>query len=367
VAADNDDPIPYGRTRARLTSGSILRIQVIYVPSGAYAGVPEEDDFPATIGFGQLDLAITWTANDATVETATVELPLVVSNAEDHAALTGPGEAWQEARVLVRTVAPPVDLSDDAEANRWTISPSVEIDAFTRGSVRIVDLIVYEVPYQVAMESDDTEWTSHVFATGDVNGTSGAASNRPKTRRSETTPDGNPRGGTLQTIAVAREQRRRFGPYLIDWTNYQERSAGLSTGLEPLVVVGSSSELRCIFDVTLTEHDPAREGLSVSCGGYARAYRDSNGHVLGTEDSEAAIRVLFRVYGSVSAGTGRVLLKTAEDSFVEVRLTTSNGWHEGWGWLAVGLNPSDTRVAQVFVEGAGTYSIEAFTLEHYRG
>ena len=362
---ESHNQVLYGRTRARLTSGSMLRVQVVYVPGG-----------PLVSGeglSGQLDLAITWTADDATVETHTVELPLEVSANTDHAALTGAGEAWGEARTLVRTITPPVDLTDDVEANRWTISPSVEIDAYTRGSVRIVDFIVFEVPFQVSMESDDAEWTSHVFATGEIGDSSGAASNRPRTRRSETDPDGNPRGGTLLTMDVAAQQRQRFGPYLLRWTNYQETLAapaiGLdpSTGLEPLEVTGSSSELRCIFDITLTEHDPAREGLSVACGGYARPYRDSNGHVLGTEDAEAAIRVLFRVYGSVSAGTGRVLCKTAEDSWVEVTLTTSNGWHEGWGWMQVGLNPSDVTVAQVFVEGSATFSIEAFTLEHYRG
>ena len=116
------------------------------------------------------------------------------------------------------------------------------------------------------------------------------------------------------------------------------------------------------------EYDADREGFSVSCGGYARPYRDNNGHFLGDEDAEAAVPVVLRVYGSVSSGTGRVLLKTAADSWVEVELTSTEGWREGGGWLAVGINPSDVKVAQVFVGGASTtFSIEALTLEVYPG
>ena len=66
----------------------------------------------------------------------------------------------------------------------------------------------------------------------------------------------------------------------------------------------------------------------------------------------AAVPVVWRVYGAAKHPC-RLRLMTAEHSWVEVELSTSGGWHEGWGWLTVGINPSDPVVAQVFVDAIG--------------
>ncbi len=354
--------IAYGVGRARLTSGCFLRGSVLFLPSGGVGG----DTVTPDLAEGTLRLIVTWTAEDATTETHTVNVDLPVSADETFDVASGNGAAWGELRSLQFTLQPPVDLSDDAEANRWSISPTVEIDAYQVGGSRIVDLCLYEEPVQVCMESDDTTWTSHIFGVGDVDAATQAASVRPITRRSETTPDGNPRGGTRQVMDVAREQRERFGPLLCAWGNYQEVTSTATVGLVGLSRVGSATNMVGLFDVTQTGYDATREGLSVSCGGYARDYRGNSGHLLGAEDAEAVIPVVFRVYGEVDGTPGptaRIRLHTSDHSWVEVELTTTAGWHEGWGQLKVGINPSDPIVAQVFVDGDETVEIYGFTLQ----
>ena len=360
--------VPYGVGRARLTSGNFLRASVLWAPSGGVGG----DTVSPDEGGGTLRLDITWTADDGTTETDTVEIDMSASTHDDFDEPTGAGAAWGELYTWDVDIVPPVDLSDAAEANRWTVSPTVEVEAYQVGGSRIVDFALYEAAHGVTFESDDDTWTSHVFSVGDPSEPSPVTTQRPRIRRNETTPDGNPRGGTWMTIDVAREQRERFGPVLLSWGNYQETTSTATGGLDGLQRTGSASTLVSLFDSTLTEYDADREGLSVSCGGYARPYRDSNGHVLGAEDAEAAIPVVLRVYGDSTLDT-RVRLMTAEDSWVEVELTTSTGWHEGWGWLKVGLNPSDPVVAQVFVDAIGasggsvpTVDVLAFELEWLR-
>lgn len=354
--------IAYGVCRARLTSGCFLRGSVLFEPAGGVGG----DTATPDLAGGSVHMDLTWTAEDTTTETDEIDVSFPTSILDDFDEATGDGEAWGHLYRLDFDILPPVDLTDDAEANRWTISPTVAIDAYQVGGPRIVDFVLYEVPYGVTFESDDTEWSSHVFATGDVDDASQASSPRPRTRRSETSPDGNPRGGTRLTMDVAREQRLRFGPSLLTWGNYQEDTSTFNTGLVALTRTGSSSNLVGLFDSSMTAYDADREGLSVSCGGYARPYRDTNGHVLGTEDAEAAVPVVFRVYGSSDASTVRLRLMTADHSWVEVELTTTTGWHEGWGWLKVGINPSDPVVAQVFVDGPQDAEVFGFQLELMR-
>ena len=366
-APDPDTQVAYGVSLSQLTSGCLLRGSVLYLPSGGVGLSPAEiaAGNPPEEGGGTLRLIVTWTADDATTETHTVNVDLPVSVEEEFEVATGNGAAWGELRSLQFALRPPVDFADDAEANRWTVSPTVEIDAYQVGGSRIVDFCLYEEPVQICMESDDTDWTSHVFGVGDVDASTQAASVRPRTRRSETTPDGNPRGGTRHTMDVAREQRERFGPMLCAWGNYQEATGDEDTGLVGLSRVGSASSMVGLFDVTQTAYDADREGLSVSCGGYARDWRGNSAGLLGTEDAEAVIPVAFRVYGEVTgvSGTARIRLHTSDHSWVEVELTTTVGWHDGWGQLKVGINPSDPIVAQVFVDGDETVEVYGFTLQ----
>lgn len=344
---------PYAYSRARLTSGCFLRGTVAFLPAGS-AGI-----FDNFYGAGALQLDVTWTADDATTETHTVTVSFPVSTRALFAVSTADGAAFGEMRTLDFVIRPPVDLTTALEANRWTVSPTVEILAQQVDAARIVDLAIYEEPVQVCFESDDADWSSHVFGVGDVDSSTGAASARPRTRRSETDPDGNPRGGARQTMDVARAQRERFGPSLIRWTNYQEGTGNLAA----LQRTGTASGLVGLFDVSQTAWDPDLPGLSVSCGGYAREWRHNNAGLLGTEDAEAVIPVVFGVYGSTSSGTTRVRFQTSEHSWVECLLTTTAGWREAWGHLKVGLNASDPVIGQVFVQGAQTVDVSGFTLE----
>jgi hypothetical protein len=346
--------LDFHRCNVRLTPGSMLQVSVLYLPSGGVDGTPNNPDG----AMGRLRLQLTWTADDATTETQDYDIALPNSTNDNFDELSGAGAAWGELRELSLVIIPPVDLTDDAEGNRWTISPQVECHTVYMGGARVVDFCIFERPYQAVMESDDTEWCSHVFATGDMEAASGAASQRPRERRSETSPDGNPRGGTRLTMDVAREQRLRMAPMLCTWGAYQEDNATHNTDYTPPSVTGSSSNLVCLFDSTLTSYDATREGLSVACGGYARDYIRNNGHILGTEDAAAAVPVLLRVYADSTAAV-ELRLMTSADSWVSVDLTTTEGWHEGWGYLRVGLNPSDPTVAQVFVNGSATVDVWA--------
>ncbi len=347
--------VAYALGKARLTSGCLLRGSVLYLPSGGVGGVPPD------VGEGTISMDVTWTDRDGSTETHTVDVELAVSDEDDFEVS---GLEWESLRELHFELRPPVDFDDPAEANAWSVSPTVEIEAYQVGATRIVDLCIYEVPVQTCMESDDPgdEWTSHVFATGVPTDASSASSPRPRTRRSETSPDGNPRGGTRLTMDVANAQRQRFGPHLLHWSNYQEDDAAPASGLVALNVASDCY----MFDTSQSSWDDQEEGLSVSCGGYARDWRRNNGHVLGTADAEAAIPVVLRVYGDCASGTLEFRLHTSEHSWVSVELTTTLGWHEGYGLLKVGLNPSDTTVAQPFIvgiTGGNSADIWVFSLE----
>lgn len=356
---DEANEIDLVRGNFRITPGCVLQVQITYLPSGGVEGSAGDPDY----GFGRVHMDLTWTAEDASTETDEVEIDLIPSTNDEFAVLSGSGAAWGEMRVLTRTILPPVDLTDLAEANTWTISPSVEVAAHQIGGTRIVDMVIFETPYQAVYESDDTEWASHIFGTGTIDAETNAASNRPRERRSETSPDGNPRGGTRQTMAVAREQRLRLAPMLLHWGHYQEATSTYSTGLSYLERTGSSSNLVGLFDSSQTDYDADREGLSVSCGGYARDYLRNNGHVLGAEDTECAVPVRWRVYGNTTGSTVEIRLMVSDEEWVSMVLTSTEGWQEGWGYMRVGLNPSDPMVAQVFVNGNRTVRIYAMQLE----
>lgn len=352
------------RHLSRLSPGCMPRLSVLHLPSG---GVGGNTTTPDEAG-GVIRLSLTWTAADATVESHDIDVQLPASLNEDFDALSGAGEAFEELHVYETTLLPPVDLSDAVENTRWSApGGTVEIHAVMRGAPRVVDFCVFETPFRVAYEADDAEWCSHVYATGDAGGPSDAAGNRPRERRNETSPDGNPRGGTDQTLEVARAQRRYLGPLLAYWNHYQEATSDASTGLVGLVTAGSASNLVCLMDSTLTAYDETREGLSVSSGGYARSWQDNNGQILGTEDAAAAIPVVFRVYGNTTSGSSvEMRFMTGESSWVSLTLTTTEGWHEGFGFLTVGLNASDPTVGQVFINGNQTVSVHALTVEAYR-
>lgn len=338
TAAPSTHPTPTTRRRigggaVDLTPGCFLRLWALVVPSGQTQLTGTTPGGPQ----GRIEVDCAWTdRSGATVNTThTVVLP---ASGEEYGA--EPDAMWQS--LYARTIAeitPPGLLPTDT-LQRWCQHVHVAVALYAVGGARVVDAVVFEYPLDAAMEADDDGelWCSHLYGSGAPAGGAQPLA-YPYQRLSETTPDGDPRGGTLHAMDVHHAQHQRLGPVLFTWSAALESSGAESTtqgsGFVALEGGGSTS-----FDLT-------EPGLACGCGGYARRQSDNSEFVL--RDRVAAIPVLVRVYGNAANNPGTVRVMTRSDSFIDVDLPVSGSpaWHTAYGWLEVGITPDHTAHALV--------------------
>ncbi|MEM6993084.1 MAG: hypothetical protein AAF721_21405 [Myxococcota bacterium] len=228
------------------------------------------------------------------------------------------------------------------------------------GGCRVIDAIVEEWPYSVAREVDDAAdlWTSHMFA--DVSPVSeGPVVSHPFQRKSETTPDGDPRLGAWHLMDVANAQRLRLGPQLFNWTAWNESSAAVDAVEIPVVSTSSTSFVRVTDGVT-TGYDADGPGWSIS--NYSRAYSENHPH---WSTNSGSIPVLVAVYAAteVIGAVGELRLQVSPDSWIEVPVNDRFfGWWFGYGHLRCGVGPGDDTNAQALyrmLSGSGGLRIKA--------
>jgi len=239
----------------------------------------------------------------------------------------------------------------------WVEHVTVSIVITAYGSVRPVDVVVFEQPRKSVIH-DET------FRECCVPGFS-VPSGLEWPITGIDFPD-QPLRGSLQANKTLHDQRRVLGPRLVDWTPWLENAAVTTT--EGAITFSSTS----FTDIRgLTSWGAANPGWSLSAGAWARNL-EQNGPIE-LRDKNACVQVLIRFSAKVAVGgnVGTVRFQTENYSLREFAVTsTSYTWHEGIAWLRCGVHPTQMSVLQVFgkVGGAGqACSVRAISVEALAG
>lgn len=335
-------PSPTARRRIaggsfELTPGCFPRCWVVAIPSG------QTQITGTTPGGaqGRLEIDVSWIDSVGTV-TTTHGVDLPASTAEYGAE---PSSLWNELHVATMVDIFPTELVNTATLRRWCQHAHVDLEVFAVGGARVVDAVVFEHPHAVAFEADDAagQWTSHLYAPGSPT-SPGLPLAYPYQRFSETSPDGDPRGGTLHLLDVHHAQHQRLGPLLWSWSAHEEATGNTTVG-------PASATWVAVEGGGATAHDATEPGLTAGTGGYARRHASNSEFVL--RDRVAAIPVLVRVLASSSTGTSELRVQTQPWSMIDVAIANGGeAWHTAAGWLEVGITPDQHVVPQLFAQNS---------------
>lgn len=363
-------PRTVARSRNPLTPGCMLELRAVVAMSGkcqrpatAGEGAPAYRNDPSS---NEIRLVSDWTDATGTVS-RTHSVPLPPSTRQYGAAPTSDGGQWSELRVVKIPLITPQSLSSVTALRRWSQPVVVTLQLQYVGGARVVDCVVAERPYGIAYEADDTVWVSHVL--GQTPGGQAPLIDYPYERLSETSPDGNPRGGTWHAADVAGYQAQRLGPCLVSWTSYDEDDQDVNaTEAEPIEV--TSSTLVGVPNASLTTYSNDQEGWSLAAGTYAKPdyLNDPDGMPY-----EGVLPVRLRVYcqGAATGGNSGGVIRFQSSPYEWVEATVASGaaagWVTAWGHARVGRGPGDHAVGQVFARrtgGSGGIRIWAVEVHH---
>lgn len=337
-----DDDHVVLRARVRMTPGSFIEAVALVVPSGfsvfSTHGVSFQDG-------GEIVLNVTWSDEDASSEisTHTVDITGLVQDLP-----TGAGALWNWIRVIrIPLITPEGIRGNKSLANTWTRPPQrLTLTVSHQKHTRLVDLAIVESPTAITMEADDDGelWVSHCYG---ADGLLQLPSTVPRTRLSETTPDGNPRGGTLHTMDVHSAQAQWLGPMLIHFADRGVETT--STSFVSLLAPGASPPL---------SYDEDNPGWHL--GNYAHLYKDHNNLALRGKNGVVPVRIW--VYASHTGSNFATLrVQSAEYSWIDVDIGSLETWYTAYGELRCGVSPEDPAVVQMFIKmpsGGGTLSVK---------
>lgn len=353
------------RGQCELTPGNMLRLSVLCGLSGQTQRVGGAA-YVADGAGGTLRVSITWTNSLGATESTTHDVPLPASGLEFAASNDGTtGGQWKALRVVEVTGLVPEAMITNAVRNEWTLGTTVDITLSNLGGTRVLDACISEEPFVIAYEADDTSarWMSHMLGNGDP-AANGPAISHPFQRLSETSPDGDPRGGTWHLQDVANNQALRLGPTLISWYAFDEDDYSI-TGTDVTSFDSTSSSFSGVPNTSITSYSTTGQGWDIGAAAYARPYRHNHTKAVG---NDGVVPVRFRVWASATAGTvGVVRIQSAVDSYVDATITGtgSYAWHTAYGYLRCGTGPGDPATTMAFMRrssGAGTVSVRGFTL-----
>lgn len=358
-----------GRAQVELTPGCMYRLYVWCVPAGATQYQLGDGTWGLDSIGGSVLAEIDWHDAASGSEATEHELTLPPSQVNFGAENTSAGGLFESSRLLRTQFLTPPDIGNVDETARFSRHITADLRLKVKGGARVVDALLVEEPFSVALEADDASnlWTSHIFGHPKPGSPTGLMP-YPLQRGSETTPDGDPRRGTWHTMDVAAAQQLRLGPALVQWTAFSETDATPTSTLDPLSFTNTWK--RIPDEVATSTYDAAAGGWSVSSGGYARSWDHNNDLIL--RKRTAVIPVIARVYGSMSgAGVdGTVRLQTSQESYIDVTLNgTTDAWFQAYGWLEVGVTPEQPRILQAFGNSNNVVvdmSVESFAV-HYGG
>lgn len=344
------------RQIVRLTPGYFLRALGAFLPSGGQQE-QEGSDFIGAGAGGRVKIQVRYTdALGATLDVTRYLTP-PASGAENGAEPLEDGAGWAAITTHEASLAPVAWGVDEDIARRWSEGVTAEVTIFYVGSVRPIDICIYEQPLIYARDvTDDEETFSTLIFTG-KNGQPPVDYPHSKPIRYAYQ---DPTHGSRIAIQAARAQPERCGPSIVTWTSHREGDTGITdTDADDVVISGSSWV--DIAQGTTNDWSSGRAGWSISSAGLARRFYESSSFAL--RDRCAAIPVLVAVYGSVTAGstTARVRVQVEDHSLVELSITsTTEQWHEVWGCLRAPLNGEQDSVLLVLgkvLSGAGNLRV----------
>jgi hypothetical protein len=358
-----DEERVFGRYKTVLTPGCFLRLSVVALPSGetsrATGGSPAWEAGGAQ---GIVRVQVLWQQTDLIFEDGSIKHDLVLpsSGLANASEPTADGGAWP---ALVHRFLDirPTSLTSNSTLNNFTKSPiKCRIWLMLIGGCRIVDACIYEVPYGVAPEADDAadNWIAQPATF-----TLPKAGDYPLQRRSETTPDGDPRGGSWHLQDVANAQGRRLGPCLFDWSAANENTMSVSETEE----AGVSNATTAFTGITISQNtswNANYPGGSMACHARPFGHNDETTTLRG---KTGVVPVRVWVFAKTTAGTSTVRVQTSPHSWIDVPITaTGFDWAEACGWLECGVGPEDPKPVQVMHKAASSATINTlYVCIHY--
>jgi hypothetical protein len=365
-----DTPRIVARSQFRLTPGCMLSLRALVSLSGAtqYNNLSGIGDpwLPAG-AHGRIRVTSTWD-DSGTPVVRVQEVALPTSGEAFAAAPTNDGGAFAAMRTVKIPLIAPENLNTVVKQRRWCQPTIVTLEVAYVGGARVHHCTISETPHIAAMEADDPALPSHVL--GSSPGGEGPFVDYAYQRLSETTPDGDPRGGSWHLQDVANAQRE-LGPTLLHWTSYDEDDEAVAI-TECAPRIATSTSFAGLSNASLASYSAANEGWSTAPGSYART-RDLNDP--DGMPNNGVIPVRLRAYcrgsdGSTNSG-GVIRLQTSANEWID--LTVSSGAASAWrsvlGHARVGCGPGDPAVGQLFFRrtgGAGGISVWAVVVEYGR-
>ena len=344
-----------------ITPGHFLTLKGAAIPSGETNKVNPDSPPPNWVGAGPqgyVRVTITWYDRDGDDINSVHEVSIPGSQLEFGAEDTSAGGAFQNLRNFkIDLIAPDGVPEDVVEVERWSQHVSADITIEVRGSPRIIDASLSELPVAIAM--DDTRGgdrkASMLWGSGTPDG-AGPTTDFPYA------------SDASRLLDTAEAQQLRLWPALCEWYAQTDTAADFDTTLIPRTTANDGAgNFENLLSSAITSFDTTTEAAwSVACGGYARRWAQNSPFVL--RDGIAVIPVLVRVLGRVvTAGTGTFRFQTATHSYVDVTISTagSDGWNQAWGWLEVGVNPDQPVRGQARINhtgASGSLSISAFAV-----
>jgi len=351
------------RLRCDVTPGCFLRLNLVYVPSGqTQIEVSAGTDYDAAGAGGNVRVDVTWYNRDGGSIATTHALATLASPRQYAAATEQP---WVDVRSATALFVTPDEVVEADDLATWTEHVHAEITVSHVGGVRMVDCSVEEHTRTVVREVDDAAdlWTSHMFADVEPDGDAPALP-YPMERLVDSTPDGDPRGGSWHTMDVAAAQRLRLGPQLIGWSAWNESTADVTDDEIPEVTTSSATFVRLV-DAVAGDYDA--DGPGWTLGGYARGLAENHPY---WSTPNGSIPVLVAVYGAceASSAAGRVRVQASDSSWVDVEITSRTfGWWLGYGHLRCGVAPGDPSTVQAFYRMvSGSNGLRVRSLGVYR-
>lgn len=363
------------RSQFKLTPGCMLSLRAICGLSGQTnrnatiaetgAGLPA---FQAGGVQGIIRVTSTWDDGGTPVQRVH-EVSIPGSGEQYGAAPTNAGGAWASMRTRLIPLITPQTLNTVVRQRRWCQPTVVTLEVAYIGGARVHHCVVEEVPHIVAMEADDPSWTSHVL--GSSPGGNAPLIAYPFQRLSETSPDGDPRGGAWHLADVANAQALRLGPTLLHWTSYDEDGEAV-TITEAAPRIATSTSFVALGNASVTTYSAAQEGHGFSPGSYARTRDVSDPSGM---PNSGVVPIRLRAYcrgsdGSTNSG-GVLRLQTSSHEWIDLDVASgaAAGWRTVHGHARVGAGPGDPAVGQLFFRrtgGAGGFSVWDVSVEYDR-
>lgn len=316
----------------RLTPGCRLRVEGLALPSAPNSTTTGIGSWWSDGRFGALIVEVLYD-NGVNQYTRTVELAVPSSgetNGGEPEAFAG---SWM--RVLSADIDHPANVEDNAA---FSGEVDVEISIVMKGSLRLIDACVYEVPYELHHDDTHREGMVHLAQGTYPSEYALTGANLPTDAR----------WGARQNLKTVHDQRQLWGPAIMQWSSWDETTAGV-TDAEPDPLVISSTSFVGIPYSGITTYSESNPGWSVSSGGTARCAEWAG--ILELREAVGVIPVVVRVYARVqSAGdVGIIRFQTAAHSYADIRVTaTTYGWVEGLWFAACPIAANILSVLQIF-------------------